>query len=360
MHKAIKSLATIIAIALLCALATPAALAASDAFSVTPVLPENQSPESLGSFNLDVISGQTQEIEVLVSNPGSNFITLEVSLLTPGTSMSGVIDFSQSGCLDQTLIFSFTDIAELKVESTITIPPGATAVVPIALHIPSDGFDGIVFGAIHVLLTISEEEMAQAGQFVNRFAQVIPVRLFIDRTAPIASDFLLGEIELSLIAGVAALEAKIRNPQPRFCIGTAVSAEIYPKGANTPIFTVTDLQVDFAPNSVYPLTMLDNAGFGISAGDYVAHIKVEFSGSVWNFEQDFHIPQSISNEVNSNAINQQAPPHMVLHEPSLSDLMLWIIIGSAVFVLALCTVIMIVLRVNKANKIRNRREWRDS
>ncbi|MCL2247895.1 MAG: DUF916 and DUF3324 domain-containing protein [Oscillospiraceae bacterium] len=347
MHKAIKSLATIIAIALLYALAAPLTLAASDSFSVAPVLPENQSPESLGSFNLDVMAGQTQEIEVLVSNPSSDFITVEVSLLTPGTSRSGVIDFSQSGTLDETLDTSFADIAELKVESTITIPSGATAVVPIALHIPSDGFEGVVFGAIHVLLTVSEEEMAQAGQFVNRFAQVIPVRLFVDRANTIISDFQLGDIELSLVAGVAALEANIRNPQPRFCIGAMVGAEIYPKGTSTPIFTVADLEVDFAPNSVYPLTMLDNAGYGILTGDYVANISVEFGGSVWIFEQDFHISRNTSNEVNSNAINQQAPPNLLRQESSLSSLILWIVVGSAGFVLVLCTAIMVVVRVNK-------------
>jgi len=337
----------IIAATLLYALATPLTAKASDSFSVTPILPENQSPESLGSFNLDVKAGQSQEIEVLVANHNSDIIIVEVSLITPGTGRSGVIDFSQSGVLDETLATSFADIAELKVESTITIPAGGTAVVPITLQIPTEGFDGVIFGAIHVLLTVSEEEMAEAGQFVNRFAQVIPVRLFMDRATAIAPDFLLGDIGLDLIVGVAALEANIRNPKPRFCIGATVSAEIFPRGTNVPIFTVIDLEVDFAPNSVYPLTMLDNAGYGISAGDYTAIIAIEFGGSAWSFEQDFHVSQNMSNEVNSNAINQQVPPRLLLHESSLSDIILWIVAGSAGFVLVLCIVIMIIVRINR-------------
>ena len=337
----------LIAVVFIMALAVPIAAQATDTFSVTPVLPENQNPESQGSFNLDVRAGQSQVIEVLVANHNDDFITVEVSLITPGTARSGVIDYSKSGDMDVSLETSFLDIAELTVSSTITIPKSSSARVPIALQIPESGFNGVIFGAIHVLLTVSEEEMAQAGQFVHRFAQVIPVRLFNNRAAVIAPDFELGDIGLDLIVGVAAIEAYIRNPMPRFCIGAAVSARIFPAGSDTPIFTATDLEVDFAPHSVYSLTLLDNAGYGIPSGDYVANILIEFGGQIWSLEQNFNISPEISTAVNSNAINQQAPPQQQLDNTQLSSIFLIVITGAVGVVIILCLLITVIVKSSK-------------
>ncbi|MCL2279417.1 MAG: DUF916 and DUF3324 domain-containing protein [Oscillospiraceae bacterium] len=337
----------ITAILAMATLSPPITARAVNIFSVTPELPENQNVESVGSFNLDVKAGQTQEIEVLVANHYNDSITVEVSLINPGTSRNGVIDFSQAGNMDTTLNISFYDIAHLKVDPYITIPAGGTARVPIALQIPENGFDGVLFGAIRVLLGTSEEEMAQAGQPVESFEQVIPVRLFQDRNIVIAPEFKLGGIEFGLIAGVAAIEVNIRNPEPRFSMGTIVSAQIFSTDSDAPIFTITDLEVDFAPHSVYSLTLLDNAGFGILAGEYIANVQVGFDGQIWKFEQGFHITPADADTVNSNAINQQVPPQQLLGGTMLSSIILWLISIAAGITIILCIVIIVLVKAKR-------------
>jgi len=328
-------------------LATTITAHATNTFLMTPELPENQNPESLGSFNLDVKAGQSQEIEVLVTNHSDDFITVEISLINPGTNRSGVIDFSQSGNMDPTLEVSFSDIAHLAVDPVITIPAGGTARVSVSLQIPDNGFNGVLFGAIHARLTASQDEMTQTGQFADHFTRVIPVRLFINREFIIAPNFELGEIDFDLIAGVAAIEVNIRNPKPRFSIEAAVSAQIFPADSKTPIFTITDLEVDFAPSSVYSLTLLDNAGFGILSGEYIARIQVDFDGKIWSFEQWFNITSADSIAVNSRAINQHSPPQQLLDNKTLSNMMLRIISAAAGVTIIFCIALVVSVKTKQ-------------
>jgi len=343
MQKAVKLILIIAALTMVFPTVSITAQTAN-IFSVMPVLPENQSPESLGSFNLDVKAGESQNLEILIENHSDDFITLEISIINPGTNRRGVIDYSQSGEMDKTLKASFSDIAHPSVDPIVTISAGETERFPIALEIPENGFDGVLLGAIRVLLLSSEGKAPQAEQDKDHTAHVIPVRLFQNRNTVITPRFELGDISFGLIAEVAAIEVKIRNPEPRFSVAATVDAQIFPTGGDTPIFTVTNLEVDFAPHSVYPLTFLDTAGFGIPAGDYIANIQVVFEGQSRNFEQSFHITPEDSIAVNSSAINQLSPPRQPLDNATLSNMILWVISGAVGITIILCIVVIALVK----------------
>ena len=277
-------------------------------FSVTPIFPDNQDPAARGYFDLRVVAGQRQEIAVEVGNDRESSIDVTVSLITAGTNLSGYVDYSSNTLQDETMLHPFGDIASMAGDATVTVPPGESRVIPIYIDIPAEGFDGIILGSVHALLELTEEELEAGGMIVNRFAHVIVVRLQ-ERDETIGTNFLLDEVEARLINYRTSIVANVRNPQPRLTMGALASARIYLAGSNTPVFVRENVHVDFAPNSVFPFIMMDEAGYGLQAGDYIAQIEVTHDGISWHFEHEFTIEPQEAASLNAAAVNvqQQAP-----------------------------------------------------
>ena len=310
------------------------AMANIGGFTVTPVMPENQNPQTQGFFDLNVTAGQQQEISVIVGNTGNEEISVEVSLFTANTNRNGIVDYTMPGQSDITLAHSFSDIASLPAgHEHIVIPAGQNVSVPIIIDIPEEGFEGIMLGSLHVLLGITEEERAAAGMIVNRFANVIVVMLRENDT-PVAPDFLLGDVGAGIVNYRAAIVAEVRNPQPRLTTGVRLDARIYPSGGDAPIFETSNLSVDFAPNTVFQLSMIDDAGFGLQPGSYMASIHLEHEGLTWDFEREFEIVPAQATDINRTAVNiQQQMPMVggvVGGGGSMMTWMTWMIIAAGV------------------------------
>ena len=299
-----------ISISLIILLASAFALAISagasgGSFLVNPVLPDNQRPESRGYFDLNVVPGQQQELVVELSNSGDTEATMLLSLITVTTNRNGIVDYTAPGTSDETLQHKFTDMATLD-QDVVVVPPKESRYATIQLTVPQEGFDGIILGAVQALKDITDEERAAAGMIVNRYSYVLAIRLRQTDT-PIDTEFLLGDIRTELVNHRAAIVADIRNPQPRLVMGVETSAQIYQKGNNTPIFDVTIASVDFAPNSIFPFTMVDRAGYGLVPGEYTARIQLAHDEKTWEFEQEFYIQEEEAAAMNSGAMNQQPP-----------------------------------------------------
>lgn len=310
MRRLTKIILTLLVLTLILVPLTMMASAATGGFTTSPNLPDNQNPDVSGFFDIRVIPGDRQRISINVGNPGNEDITVEINLLTVGTNMNGIVDYSTQGLADETMLHPFADIASSPVQETeLTVPAGYSAEVPIYIDVPEEGFDGIILGAIHVLRGISEEERAEAGMFINRFAQVVIVRLQENYT-PIETDFVLGSLGLETVHHRAAIVAEIRNPRPRMSVGAVVNAEIYFEDQESPIFVVSNMNVDFAPNSVFSLSMIDSAGYGVLPGDYTAVITLDHDGQTWVFEEFFTVEAAHAEAVNLAAVNQQQAPQL--------------------------------------------------
>lgn len=346
MKKAIKYCITLV-ITLVCVLASNIAVGASTGFSVTPVLPENQVPETTSFFDVVVVPGDQQELAISINNSRDTDITVELSLFSPGTASNGSINYTASGRADVSMAYSFEELALLTTPREVTVPANSRMIVPVIVDIPVAGFDGIILGSVHALLGITEEEIAEAGMIVNRFAFAIPVRLR-GNDVPIAPDFALGEANIGTFNHRAAIIAEIRNPMPRLVMGASVSAQVL-TAAGDAVFTVTNMPVDFAPNTIFPLTMQDAAGVGIPPGDYTIQVQVEHDGTVWDLgPETFNIAPAQAQQVNEAAVNQ---PHFAQHQaiaagltpdPAESNTLMFIIIGAAIALSVLAVTIVII------------------
>jgi len=320
--------------------------ASSMGFSVSPVLPENQRNNGNTFFDLLVSPGQEQDISIIINNSTDEDFVVLVETVTASTNRNGDINYTPMGqMMDESLRNSLEDIATVP-ESHYNVPANSNLQVPINLAIPNEPFDGIILGSIRVLREATEEERAAAGSIVNQMAFVNVVRLVQDEGAEdIPADFELGDITAELINFRAGIVANIRNTQPKLVRGARSTAKIFPKGSDEAIFERVLVDLDFAPNSIFPFSLIDEAGFGVEAGDYTAIISITYQDETWNFDRDFTIEPLAAAEANEGALNQgtQQRP-MVPSDESTYGIPQWAIIGMTIGVLILIGIIVLIIK----------------
>ena len=338
------------------AFTTITAHAIAPGFSVAPVIHENQSPNNTAYFDLTVIPGTRQDLSVEITNSSEQDATFEASLFAVGTNRNGIIDYTSPGLTDETLSHPFADIAHFPQGTTVFVSAGETVTLPVYADIPEEGFDGQILGAIRLLLDISDEQRAQSGMIVNRFAYITIVRLSVDNSA-FAPDFALGDVGTQTVDHRASIVAQIRNPIPRVSANAVVSGQIYAFDRNEPFWTIENFNVEFAPNSIFELSFIDNEGFGITPGEYIARIQVLMDGNLWEFEQQFTVAAAQAQVINSGAVNQQSRVEEAIMPHMASQVPTWLvvtIIASIVFLLLLVIVLIIFFR--KISRKRDQRE----
>jgi len=272
-------------------------------FSVTPVIPEElQHPDMMGgNFDIFVTPGQTVELGIEVHNLRDEPIAVEVTVVTAGTNRNGIIGYSSTGEFGGTLPFLFEDVITMPPGvDVLTIPPLTTATLPFTIEVPAGGFDGLALGAIHVLLGITEEELAEAGMIVNRFAAALPIRMRISEPQ-MDPEFYLGHARAGILHYRTVFVIDVHHPVPRITRPTYTSTWIYPAGSDSPVFTQEDMPVEYTPHAIFPATLMDE-GLGIDPGDYIARVRIEYDGRVWNLEQAFTVhPQSLEEPIHGQA-----------------------------------------------------------
>jgi hypothetical protein len=318
--------------------------AAAIGFSVTPELPVNQRENTNSFFDLLVSPGQEQELFLTVNNSTDADIVVSVEALTATTTLYGDINYSSRGESDATLLYSLEDLVRIP-EENITVPANSSASVPIFLTSPPEAFEGIILGSFLTVRHITDEERELAGAIVNQYAFSTPVRLMNSEEAlQVPADFLLGEVAAELVHNRASIVANVINPQPKLIRNAVASAHIFPAGSTTPVFELELENVDFAPNSIFQFSIIDEAGTGVRSGDYTARITIAYQGETWVLEQSFTITEESAAAINELAVNQGDDVE------ADSSLNLLLIAAIAAGSLLLLTVVIIVVVVNRKRK----------
>jgi len=353
MHKTARTVVAMIILVAVVAIAAVTASAFAPGFSVTPVIPENQNPDNTSFFDLNVTAGTTQDLSVTITNPSDADATFEASLLAVGTNRNGVVDYTSPGLIDETIQYPFPEIAYFPEGNIITVPAGQSVVFPIHANIPEGGFDGQVLGAIRLLLGITDEERAEAGMIVSRFAYITIVRMHENDTI-FVPDFLLGDVGADTVNHRAAFVAELRNPMPRISLGTTINAQLYQDGQLEPFWTIENISADFAPNSIFELTFMDYEGFGIHPGDYRVRIQLEMDGQLWEFERTFNVAAMQSLAINSAAVNQQQITMSEQQVPlaGSAEQMNWTIIAIAIGAALILAIAILIILLSKKSRRR--------
>ena len=321
---------------------------ASMGFTVEPHFPENQRSNS-GFFDLRLTPGQEQDITLTVTNPTDTEIAVVVEAFTVSTARSGGIDYSSARINDETLQHSISDLITIP-EPHVVIPAGSAKNVTLHLRAPNESFEGILLGSLRILREPTEQELEEAGAIINRFAQAMAIVLSMD-DREVQTDFALGDITSQITNARASIIVDVRNPQPKLVKGVVAKARIVELENNEEIFSYTLDEVDFAPNSIFPLTFMDRAGYGLSAGSYRAYVTLEHNGQVWELDQDFEIAPAQADTVNSAALNQtqQAAPRAAVIADEMIPMKL-IIIGAGALLTAVLIVVVVLVIIKQRRK----------
>ncbi|MCL2248972.1 MAG: DUF916 and DUF3324 domain-containing protein [Oscillospiraceae bacterium] len=347
MQKKARKLVSIIALVMLSAFALNITAAAMG-FSVNAVLPENQRDNGSSFFDLIVYPGQEQDLLITIDNMQDREVLMLVEIITASTSRNAEINYTSAGLSDETMKFSIGDILTVS-DSAITVAPETTIQVPLKMVVPDEPFEGILLGSIKVTAEPTEEEIA-AGGIVNRFSHIIAVRLMqsegADQNIPV--EFLLRDVTAELTNHRVSVVARIRNPEPRIVRDFTVSAEITPVGSNQIFFEREIQNVEMAPNSIFPFTLVDEAGYGIEAGDYVARLTITHEEQTWYFEENFTVDDRWAAELKEGAINitgeERPDPSWWMNIP------MWAIIAAGGGALVIFLLVILIISQNKKSK----------
>ena len=344
----------IIAVSLMAVMACTVTAQASMGFSVTPKFPSNQRDGS-GFFDLRLSPGQEQELILTVTNSSDTEIAVEVEAFTVSTSSSGSVDYSTARANDATLKHSISDLITIPEPRTV-IPAGSQRDVVLHLTAPDEAFEGVLLGSLRVLREPTEQELEEAGAIINRFAHAMAIMLRMDDTE-VQTDFALGDVASQITNARASVAVDVRNPQPKLVKNVVVQASVVEIESGREIFGYSLDDVEFAPNSIFPLTFVDRAGYGISAGSYKVYVTLEHNGQKWELEKDFEIAPAQASAVNAAALNQtqQAPPTVGGNASApdflTENLMTLTIIGVGVLLIAVVILPMAARQRRKSNEM---------
>jgi hypothetical protein len=202
----------------------------------------------------------------------------------------------------------------------------------------------MLLGSLRILREPTEDEIANAGMILNRFAHTMAfIVTMTDEHIP--RDFALGDIDATLTNHRASIVLNIHNPIPRVASGVSVTARIFDAVNGSQVHYHAMDSVDFAPNAIFPFGIVDQASEGIiTAGEYRANVVIQHGEHRWEFDQYFTIT-----DAQIAALAQEVAGG----EPQPTGVPAWIIwtsIAVGFLLAALCVFLLIVRFRDKQNR----------
>jgi hypothetical protein len=279
------------------------------------MLPYNQIDAQASQFDLLTVAGETQRLEILVENTGPEPISVTVETVAASTNRDGRLHYISAGFLDETMAHPFSALATPE-ETLLEIPAYEARTAAVALTMPDEPIRGVVLGAIRLVRVPDPEDEGDGAGIVNQYSYVVGVRLrhaaALENREEVIPELTLGDVHGDMVNHKAAIVVEIRNKTPIIAREIAVEAQIFEaEHEDTPVIEKRQDSVEMAPNSIFPLSLVDQAGYGFPAGEYIAAITLTRDTEIQTFRKAFTIYPDEAQAVNGSAVNQaqnQRPP----------------------------------------------------
>lgn len=296
--------------AVLCLPAIAPAALASEAyhaigFVAHAIHPDNQIDDS-GYYNLLMEPGQAQTIEVEVVNQLDEAIDVSITLSNATSNPNGLISYVPGDTRDESLLVGLTDIASIRTDllqhgpkedilliegNVLTIAPGRTIRVPIALQMPAESLAGQMLGGVTVSRIRPRSEAQETTleiHSVYSYALAIQLQERIDHG--IAPAFSLLSADIATVAGWDALVVNVYNPVPLVIAGAQLSIVVEDSAGSTPVLAHEVERFAMAPNSVMPYTIVFADGEPLPSGEYTVNVTLVYDGTPWSMRTTLAVP----------------------------------------------------------------------
>lgn len=320
---------------LVVSLAVPAA-AAEAGISVEPLLPPNQTDPSKSYFDLILQPGEQQELTVKVNNTGAYDVEVAVETVTASTSENGMINYTTPPQWnEQSLQHPFAELAQATQER-VSIPAGGSEQVVVLVNMPAEPVEGVILGSIHIVQETVEET---DGALSHQFAYAIAVQL-ANGDERVSPAFALGDVLFAPQGDRAAVSAGMRNISPAVAKEISVNAALYDEDGVPYLFHTIE-RLEMAPNSIYPLLMVDEMGMGLDPGDYRLEVHLDYGGEELLLEH----PVSLSADQLKGLVYERSSE---FHVTGILRVLLFIL--GTIVVVAVLIILGLLLYVNMQNR----------
>ncbi|MCG4283061.1 DUF916 and DUF3324 domain-containing protein [Lacticaseibacillus saniviri] len=275
-------------------------------FSIRLQYPSNQVNTNAGYYELKVTPSQEQTLSVVVSNTSDKTITVAPQVHTATTNLNGVVNYTTAGKSDKTLLYRLDKLLKPE-QKKYQIPAKSSVVAKLKLNAPTKEFDGTLAGGLSFTQTDELKQKASGtAQVRNRYAYAVAV-LLKSKTAVVAPDLKLGDVEVGQMNGTNSVIANVRNVKPAYLNKVKMTTKIYKEKGKKPLYTRNQQNIQIAPNSVMPATTpLNNDAF--VPGKYRIEMVIHAGNRSWRFQQVFTITADEAKKWNTATLGHNPIP----------------------------------------------------
>lgn len=301
MNKKLSAILVTIIFSLLSLIVGSVGHASEIEFSVKAILPDNQRSKEISYYDLRVMPGETQTLNVELTNDTAEDIIVYASANTAITNDNGIVDYSYSDAKkDSSAVFTFNEIASIPKE--IVLPKKSNKIVECVINIPKASFDGYVLGGLYFEQKEKKEAKSEGALAVgNRFSYVVGV-LLSETDMEVRPELALNEVKVTQLNGNNAVIMNIQNKKAAMIKKLQVDAKLYYEDETKPRYENHQKSLTMAPNTNfnYKIDLKDQP---FVAGNYIVKIKVNDGYKDWSWERKFEIKEKEAKKYNATATN---------------------------------------------------------
>lgn len=315
----------------------------SAGFTYNIEFPENQIDTSIGYFNLMMSPGQQQTISVILSNPGTEAMVVELDLNGAKTNSNGVIEYNNGDIEnDASLPFPFEDI--VTGPETVDLAAGETKQVELNIQMPETSFDGIIAGGLQLMRANQVEEAnegATGSRVVNQYAYAISI-LLQENDAQLTPELQYNRAYAGQVNYRNAFFINYSNIVATFLNDLTVEAQIMNQGSNEVLYEARTTSMRMAPNTFMDFPVSLN-GDRMEPGTYTAHV-LAFSGDQrWEWTEDFEVTEEEAREFNERDVGLE-------QETGIDWQLVAMLVGGFIAVVVLIFALVTAIRKNNKQK----------
>ena len=327
---------------------TSAAADAADSgtFTYKVLHPENQLGNT-GYFDLRMTPGQQQTVQIELKNPSTTKeVTVGVSLNSAKTNANGVLEYGPAAIAkDASLVYDFEDI--VTAPETVTLNPGETKLLDLAIAMPTEPYDGYIAGGIQLEVVLTEEAKAirekQTG-IINDYAFLVGM-LLSETDTVVEPEIVFNKLYVELSNYRNAMFVNFSNTQMGYAKNMTVDFQVMKKGSDDILYDTKKADMRMAPNSMIDFPLVMN-GDQMVPGTYTGHVVVTSDDKRWEWTEDFEITDEEAEKYNKQDVS-------LIQERGINWLLIAGIAGGVLAVLLLLFVG--VHLMNKKKKQKKRR-----
>lgn len=297
-------------------------------YSVTPVFSKSQLDRSVSYFDLLVSQGETEIVEINISNHSEKLIVVNIEPYTARTTSNGTVDYSGMDLKSsESLKLYFEDL--VLGDKRLEIPPKSTKNVIFSLLVPEKKFDGILLGAFNIQEESIEKKDKYHSDFSikNTFSYIIACQLRMDEKQ-VPKQFFLDSVKVGSYGGYFSIMLDIINDAPVLISDFSLESKIINKDEEE-VHTIKNEKFSMAPNSIYSYSEEIDKEI-LKPGEYTMKmlIKSKSGKKEWNTSKKFNITEEKGGMMIDHNIKVKKESNMVLCSVIIASILIIVFIFS--------------------------------